>query len=169
MVRVAVVVVFSCLYDIVGVDNHGLLYGVASLTLVCHFVFLKKLDYNFLEEVGRTVDNAARDNIKLDHGNNPNRKKIFGANGSVIHPQGQYNKNRHQNKNNNAASPANDASVEAISLTAAQELERLGSVGSGSYKDKQLILQAKKRASHLIMMADGLKKRKENSTHWKDK
>ncbi|KAF9284391.1 hypothetical protein BGZ74_001742 [Mortierella antarctica] len=146
--------------------------GVRSRT---HFVERKQYsekdmmsDYNFLEEVGRTVDNAARDNIKLDHGNNPNRKKIFGANGSVIHPQGQHNKNRHQNKHNTAASSANDAS-EAISLTAAQELERLGSVGSGSYKDKQLILQAKKRASHLIMMADGLKKRKENSTHWKDK
>lgn len=125
-----------------------------------------------MEEVGRTVDNAARDNIKLDHGHNPNRKKIFGANGSVIGPQGQHNKSRHQNnKNNNntASSSANDTSVEAASLTAAQELERLGSVGSGSYKDKQLILQAKKRASHLIMMADGLKKRKENNTHWKDK
>ncbi|KAG0085419.1 hypothetical protein BGZ93_001976 [Podila epicladia] len=146
--------------------------GVRSRT---HFVERKQYseqdmmsDYNFLEEVGRTVDNAARDNIKLDHGNNPNRKKIFGANGSVINLQGQHNKNRNQNKHNTAAPSANDAS-EAISLTAAQELERLGSVGSGSYKDKQLILQAKKRASHLIMMADGLKKRKENSTHWKDK
>ncbi|KAG0343474.1 Box C/D snoRNA protein 1 [Podila humilis] len=63
----------------------------------------------------------------------------------------------------------NESSVEEISLTAAQELERLGSFGSGSYKDKQLILQAKKRAIHLIMMADGLKKRKENNTHWRDK
>ncbi|KAF9275900.1 Box C/D snoRNA protein 1 [Mortierella alpina] len=125
-------------------------------------------DYNFLEEVGRTVDNAARENVKLDAGLNPNRKRILGAN--------------HQNKNNkrtqNRRQSQQDASVEGesgagsiteLSLTAAQELEKQGAEGSGSYRDKQLILQAKKRGTHLIMMADGLKKRKENNSHWRDK
>ncbi|KAF9964724.1 Box C/D snoRNA protein 1 [Mortierella alpina] len=127
-------------------------------------------DYNFLEEVGRTVDNAARENVKLDAGLNPNRKRILGAN--------------HQNKNNkrmqnNRRQSQQDASAEAavsgpgsvteLALTAAQELEKQGAEGSGSYRDKQLILQAKKRGTHLIMMADGLKKRKENNTHWRDK
>ncbi len=60
-------------------------------------------------------------------------------------------------------------SITELSLTAAQELEKQGAEGSGSYRDKQLILQAKKRGTHLIMMADGLKKRKENNTHWRDK
>ncbi|KAF9943325.1 hypothetical protein BGZ67_000003 [Mortierella alpina] len=126
-------------------------------------------DYNFLEEVGRTVDNAARENVKLDAGLNPNRKRILGAN--------------HQNKNNkrtqNRRQSQQDASVDGessgagsvteLALTAAQELEKQGAEGSGSYRDKQLILQAKKRGTHLIMMADGLKKRKENNTHWRDK
>ncbi|GJJ70223.1 zinc finger HIT domain-containing protein 3 [Entomortierella parvispora] len=114
-------------------------------------------DYNFLEEVGRTVDNAARENVKLDSAN-PNRKKVLGANN---------NKNRNsRNRNNNAAAVTEETSA---SSSAAQELEKLGSEGSGSYRDKQQILHAKKRGIHLIMMAEGLKKRKENNSHWRDK
>ncbi|KAF9948088.1 hypothetical protein BGZ72_009963 [Mortierella alpina] len=125
-------------------------------------------DYNFLEEVGRTVDNAARENVKLDAGLNPNRKRILGAN----HP----NKNNKRTMNRRQSQPdgtvdgeSGTGSVTELSLTAAQELEKQGAEGSGSYRDKQLILQAKKRGTHLIMMADGLKKRKENNTHWRDK
>jgi len=116
------------------------------------------VDYNFLEEVGRTVDNAARENVKLDSAN-PNRKKVLGANN---------NKNRNNRNRNNNAAVAEVEETSALS-SAAQELEKLGSEGSGSYRDKQQILHAKKRGTHLIMMAEGLKKRKENNSHWRDK
>ncbi|KAF9923842.1 Box C/D snoRNA protein 1 [Linnemannia zychae] len=132
-------------------------------------------DYNFLEEVGRTVDNAARENIKLDAstGSHSNRKKIFGPNG-VVTVSGNNRRDRHNHRNKNYQQQGNnnnenDKSVAGLAEKAGQDLERLGAEGSGSYKDKQLILQAKKRGIHLIMMADGLKKRKENHTNWKDK
>ncbi|KAF9088978.1 Box C/D snoRNA protein 1 [Mortierella sp. AD031] len=135
-------------------------------------------DYNFLEEVGRTVDNAARENVKLEGGSNTNRKKIFGPNGVTIgnnknNSRSRYNNNRN-NRNNqqaeeNVEEEDGDKSVAGLAQKAARDLERLGAEGSGSYRDKQLILQAKKRGTHLIMMADGLKKRKENNTNWKDK
>ncbi|KAG0004720.1 Box C/D snoRNA protein 1 [Entomortierella chlamydospora] len=141
--------------------------GVRSKT---HFVERKQYsekdmmsDYNFLEEVGRTVDNAARDNLKREGGSNPNRKRIFGANNN-------NNKNNKRGRNQQNRDDENEGdSVTKISLTAAQELEKLGAEGSGSYRDKQLIMQARKRHIHLIRMADGLKKRKENNTHWRDK
>ncbi|KAF8955756.1 Box C/D snoRNA protein 1, partial [Entomortierella lignicola] len=125
-------------------------------------------DYNFLEEVGRTVDNAARDNLKRDAGLNPNKKRTFGANNTNSNKKGRNN----QHKNGSEAQDGGEGGVESVtklSLSAAQELEKQGSEGSGSYRDKQLIMQAKKRSIHLIRMADGLKKRKENSTHWRDK
>ncbi|KAI1295988.1 hypothetical protein EDD11_007622 [Mortierella claussenii] len=131
--------------------------------------------YNFLEEVGRTVDNAARENLKRDSALHINRKRTFGPNGNnpnnASNKRGRYQ--RHQNNTNNDTKDDEEASssssVTKLSLTAAQELERQGSEGSGSYRDKQLIMQARKRATHLIRMADGLKKRKENNTHWRDK
>ena len=98
----------------------------------------------------------------------PNRKRILGAN----HPNKNNKRtmNRRQSQQDGTVDGESGAgSVTELSLTAAQELEKQGAEGSGSYRDKQLILQAKKRGTHLIMMADGLKKRKENNTHWRDK
>ncbi|KAF9141189.1 hypothetical protein BGX30_005295 [Mortierella sp. GBA39] len=151
--------------------------GVRSRT---HFVERKQYteqdmmsDYNFLEEVGRTVDNAARENIKLEvgSGTQSNRKKIFGPNGVVT--VGGNNRRDRQNNNRNRNQQQDeeeeDTTAEGLAKKAARDLERLGAEGSGSYRDKQLILQAKKRGTHLIMMADGLKKRKENHTNWKEK
>ncbi|KAF9096928.1 Box C/D snoRNA protein 1 [Mortierella sp. AM989] len=144
--------------------------GIRSRT---HFVERKQYseqdmmsDYNFLEEVGRTVDNAARDNLKRDSGLNPNKKRILGANNN--NKNNKRGRNQH-NKDGAGEGEEEENSVTKLSLTAAQELEKQGSEGSGSYRDKQLIMQAKKRAIHLIRMADGLKKRKENNTHWRDK
>ncbi|KAG0248822.1 Box C/D snoRNA protein 1 [Mortierella polycephala] len=120
-------------------------------------------DYNFLEEVGRTVDNAARDNV----GRKTSRKKIFGEDD----PKSQRNNHR-QKRTHSTEHDLHNAtatSVTEISLTAAQELEKLGSAGTGSYREKQLITVAKKRGTHLILIADGLKKRKENTTQWRDK
>lgn len=131
------------------------------------------IDYNFLEEVGRTVDNAARENIKLEAGSGTqsNRKKIFGPNGVVT--VGGNNRRDRQNNNRNRNQQQDDeeedTTAAGLAKKAARDLERLGAEGSGSYRDKQLILQAKKRGTHLIMMADGLKKRKENHTNWKEK
>ncbi|KAF9425331.1 Box C/D snoRNA protein 1 [Podila epigama] len=146
--------------------------GVRSRT---HFVERKQYgeremmsDYNFLEEVGRSVDNAARDNMKVEQGSNAHRKKMLLSNIHQARGQNSKGRNNNQNRNQDSADGESCSSVGALSLTAAQELERLGSMGT-SYKDKQLILQAKKRASHLIMMAEGLQKRKENNTHWRDK
>ncbi|KAF9538929.1 hypothetical protein EC957_006014 [Mortierella hygrophila] len=151
--------------------------GVRSRT---HFVERKQYteldmmsDYNFLEEVGRTVDNAARENIKLEvgSGTQSNRKKIFGPNGVVT--VGGNNRRDRQNNNRNRNQQQDeeeeDTTAAGLAKKAARDLERLGAEGSGSYRDKQLILQAKKRGTHLIMMADGLKKRKENHTNWKEK
>ncbi|KAG9073044.1 hypothetical protein KI688_000826 [Linnemannia hyalina] len=151
--------------------------GVRSRT---HFVERKQYteldmmsDYNFLEEVGRTVDNAARENIKLEvgSGTQTNRKKIFGPNGVVT--VGGNNRRDRQNNNRNRNQQQDDeeedTTAAGLAKKAARDLERLGAEGSGSYRDKQLILQAKKRGTHLIMMADGLKKRKENHTNWKEK
>lgn len=135
---------------------------------ICH-----DIDYNFLEEVGRKVDNAARENIKLEAGSGTpsNRKKIFGPNGVVT--VGGNNRRDRQNNNRNRNQQQDDeeedATAAGLAKKAARDLERLGAEGSGSYRDKQLILQAKKRGTHLIMMADGLKKRKENHTNWKEK
>ncbi|KAG0209147.1 Box C/D snoRNA protein 1 [Mortierella sp. GBA30] len=148
--------------------------GVRSRT---HFVERKQYseqdmmsDYNFLEEVGRSVDNAARENVKLDAGLNPNRKRILGANNQNRNKKRNQMNNRQNQQNPTAADEGSGpGSVAELSLTAAQELEKQGAEGSGSYRDKQLILQAKKRGIHLIMMADGLKKRKENNTQWRDK
>ncbi|KAG0370232.1 hypothetical protein BGX24_002103 [Mortierella sp. AD032] len=133
-------------------------------------------DYNFLEEVGRTVDNAARENIKLESGSGSHsgRKKVFGPNGVVTVSGGnnrrdRNNNNRNKNQGDQDGGDEEDKSVAGLAQMAARDLERLGAEGSGSYKDKQLIMQAKKRGTHLIMMADGLKKRKENHTNWKDK
>ncbi|KAF9904670.1 hypothetical protein EC991_002417 [Linnemannia zychae] len=133
-------------------------------------------DYNFLEEVGRTVDNAARENIKLEagSGSHSGRKKVFGPNGVVTVSGGNNRRERNNNRNKNqghqdGGDEEEDKSVAGLAQKAAQDLEKLGAEGSGSYKDKQLIMQAKKRGTHLIMMADGLKKRKENHTNWKDK
>ncbi|KAF9359424.1 hypothetical protein BGX26_012324 [Mortierella sp. AD094] len=149
--------------------------GVRSKT---HFVERKQYsekdmmsDYNFLEEVGRTVDNAARDNLKRDGGSNPNKKRILGANSNNNNNKNNKRGRNQQNNNKNGAreDENEDDSITKISLTAAQELEKQGAEGSGSYRDKQLIMQAKKRHIHLIRMADGLKKRKENNTHWRDK
>lgn len=135
------------------------------------------IDYNFLEEVGRTVDNAARENIKLEggaSGSQSNRKKIFGPNGVVTVGGGNNRRDRQHNNNRNRNQQQQDEAEEdttaaGLAKKAARDLERLGAEGSGSYRDKQLILQAKKRGTHLIMMAEGLKKRKENHTNWKDK
>ncbi|KAG0063733.1 Box C/D snoRNA protein 1 [Linnemannia elongata] len=151
--------------------------GVRSRT---HFVERKQYtehdmmsDYNFLEEVGRKVDNAARENIKLEAGSGTpsNRKKIFGPNGVVT--VGGNNRRDRQNNNRNRNQQQDDeeedTTAAGLAKKAARDLERLGAEGSGSYRDKQLILQAKKRGTHLIMMADGLKKRKENHTNWKEK
>ncbi|KAG0284221.1 hypothetical protein BGZ96_011390 [Linnemannia gamsii] len=141
---------------------------------------LSSEDYNFLEEVGRTVDNAARENIKLEggaSGSQSNRKKIFGPNGVVTVGGSGNNRRDRQNNNNNNRNRNHqqqdegeeDTTAAGLAKKAARDLERLGAEGSGSYRDKQLILQAKKRGTHLIMMAEGLKKRKENHTNWKDK
>ncbi|KAG0278791.1 Box C/D snoRNA protein 1 [Linnemannia exigua] len=153
--------------------------GVRSRT---HFVERKQYteqdmmsDYNFLEEVGRTVDNAARENIKLESGSGSHsgRKKVFGPNGVVTVSGGNNRRDRHNNNRNRNQGDQDggdeDKSVAGLAQKAARDLERLGAEGSGSYRDKQLIMQAKKRGTHLIMMADGLKKRKENHTNWKDK
>ncbi|KAF9154055.1 hypothetical protein BG015_001997 [Linnemannia schmuckeri] len=154
--------------------------GVRSRT---HFVERKQYteqdmmsDYNFLEEVGRTVDNAARENIKLEAGSGGgsqlNRKKIFGPNGVVTvggnNRRDRQNNNRNRNQQQDEGEE-DDTTAAGLAKKAARDLERLGAEGSGSYRDKQLILQAKKRGTHLIMMADGLKKRKENHTNWKEK
>ncbi|KAI8596025.1 hypothetical protein EDD21DRAFT_389581, partial [Dissophora ornata] len=118
-------------------------------------------DYNFLEEVGRRVDNASRENTKLESELNPNRKRNFGANNNS-------NNKKARNQNNNKSGEEATGVVE-LSLTVAQELERQVPENSGTYRDKQLIMQARRRGTQLIRMADGLKKRKENNTHWRDK
>ncbi|KAF9178356.1 hypothetical protein BGZ51_007624 [Haplosporangium sp. Z 767] len=120
-------------------------------------------DYNFLEEIGRTVDNAARDNV----GRKTSRKKIFGEDDR----KNQRNNRRQKRTHSTEHDPHNvtTTSVTEISLTAAQELEKLGSAGTGSYREKQLITMAKKRGTHLILIAEGLKKRKENTTQWRDR
>lgn len=113
------------------------------------------LDYNFLEEVGRTVDNAARENLKLDPGLHQKRKRENGM--------------KDRNKNNNSQEEAEHVSVTELSLKAGQDLERQAPGNSETYRDKQLLMHVRKRGAQLIRMAVGLKKRKDNTTHWKDK
>ncbi|KAK3825513.1 MAG: hypothetical protein J3Q66DRAFT_106161 [Benniella sp.] len=131
--------------------------GVRSRT---HFIDRKRYneqnmmsDYNFLEEVGRTVDNAARENLKLDPGLHQKRKRDNGS----------------KEKNKNNQEEAKHVSVTELSLKAAQDLERQAPGNSETYRDKQLLMHVRKRGAQLIRMAAGLKKRKDNTTHWKDK
>lgn len=111
-------------------------------------------DYNFLEEVGRTVDNAARENLRLNPGSNhQKRKRDF----------------RTKGKNKINQEEAEHVSVIELSVKAAQDLERQAPENCGTYRDKQLFMHIRKRGAHLLRMATGLRKRKENTTHWKDK
>ncbi|KAF9430914.1 Box C/D snoRNA protein 1 [Entomortierella beljakovae] len=148
--------------------------GVRSKT---HFVERKQYsendmmsDYNFLEEVGRTVDNAARENMKRDAALNPNKKRPLANNNN--NNRNKRGRNQPQKDGAEEEEEEGDAGVDSvtkISLAAAQELEKQGTDAGGTYRDKQLIMQAKKRNIHLIRIAEGLKKRRENNTHWRDK
>ncbi|KAG0259729.1 hypothetical protein DFQ27_003907 [Actinomortierella ambigua] len=139
--------------------------GVRSRT---HFVDRKTYseqdmmsDYGFLQEMGRVSDNAARENLSLggltsihrlhNHGHQQHKRGRGGRGGRGGHHH------RHQ-------------STPLIQeLDAAQELELQGSLGLSSFKDKQLVRQAKFRGTQLTRMADGLQRHKENQSYWNTK
>ncbi|KAF9355101.1 Box C/D snoRNA protein 1 [Mortierella sp. NVP85] len=120
--------------------------GVRSRT---HFIDRKRYneqnmmsDYNFLEEMGRTVDNAARENLKLDPRLHQKRKRDNGT--------------RDKNKNNQEE--VQHVSVMELSVKAAQDLERQVPGNSETYRDKQLLMHVRKRGAQLIRMAAGSNK-----------
>jgi hypothetical protein len=130
-------------------DTHS-----TSMLFGCNSPF-PLLDYNFLEEVGRTVDNAARDNLTSGrHSNHQKRKRDVVARGK--HNRGQDEPEEH-------------VSVTELSMKAAQDLERQAPDNCATYREKQLYMHVRKRGARLIRMPVGLAKRKENTTHWKDK